>query len=338
MKGIKIFAYSKSNKILSQIDFEGICHLLKNGFTIAEILLLLKDRRNQHVFEEIQFHLQNGEEVGIFFEKYCPKKYRNYFGGFIKFLPFAQSAELTLDIVKVEQVQRKELIRQLYYPVLLFLFTLFGMVVFNRYCFPSLLNMMIGFRINDNRLILFHHFISFLSIAFLLILVLILSLLIYFQSPSKQVRAYKMISGLTNSSLIVEIHSLAFILFFLQCIKIGTSTKESMAILKSIPNKPVVHFLASGIEEIFVQGEAFTKAFSLPGVDRELGKFIQIAVLSSDIEEMLSGYIQLTEAKISRKLKSYAKLMQIISYCMIGLILVLVYQILLLPMTLIQKL
>ena len=62
-----------------------------------------------------------------------------------------------------------------------------------------------------------------------------------------------------------------------------------------------------------------------------------IAINTAKIEEMLVGYMEINALKVEKKCKKLSRSLQIISYVMLGIMLVFVYQILLMPLGIISN-
>ena len=61
-------------------------------------------------------------------------------------------------------------------------------------------------------------------------------------------------------------------------------------------------------------------------------------MFSSSSEEMLEGYLQMVEIRKQQAIKRYSTYIQLISYSVIAIVLIFVYQILMMPMTMLQNL
>lgn len=305
---------------------------MNTGFTLQECLTILVNAKNEETFNDIQSHLNKGIPIQNFFSNYLPKKYQPYFEGFVFFTSFKDAISLTYHIVNESEKTHKSQFKAMIYPVLLFLSTLFGLLAFNELCFPPLLSMLDSFQFTDP---MYHqiHYIIRIVIGIILLLVLIF-FIIYKYYKSHLIKLY---SHFKKVPFITQIVSNDFIQFFLECSKLGISTKETLSVLQTIPNKPLVVYLSKEVEKQLLQGEGFVEAIESSQLDDMLNRFIKIAYYSSNIEGMLTSYLAVNQDRILKSIKKLTYCIQITSYTLIGIMLIFIYQVLMLPMNLLTK-
>lgn len=320
------------------MDCEGLARLLGNGFTLQEAMTLLETPANAEAFAAVRDALNEGLELSSFFPDLCVKQYRTYLSGFLRCLSFGESLALCMEVVNAEEAQRREYVRGLFYPCMMFLCTLLGVILFNEFCFPPLLSLMEGFHVSAGDYTLVRIGFRILTVSVISILLGILLVVGYFARESKRVKGYILLSKHHPSSLFVQYESADFIRFFLQCIRMKVPTSESIRILKEIEHKPVIRFLAETLEESLLKGEKFETAVEMPWLDPALTRFLRIAFYSSEMETMLEGYLTMASERSRRQCRRITRIVQCASYACIGVVLILVYEILMLPMKLLTEL
>lgn len=323
--------------LMSKTDCEGMCQLLQHGFTLLETLKLLENKRNQLCFLEIQNKLEIGMPIEQFFGRYCPLIYQEYFDSFICFLPFTESLKLCVKLSNEEIKQRNELFKSLCYPILMFLGTIFGVYFFIIFCFPTLISLMKDFSVKSNimELVVTILFVVIQCVMFLLLVCLII--IMYFIQKKNQVKGYKLLTRYIHFPLIKQIQSNQFARYFYQCTKIGCKTKQALQILKTMKNRPILVFLSCHLDESLLKGEKMEKALQSPYLDETLYHFMNIAIYSSSMESMLEGYIEVNHDKLRILIKQITKIVQVCTYSTIGLIIIFVYQILMIPLSVMSQ-
>jgi len=319
------------------MDCEGIQQLMKNGFTFQEALELLGSSRNQEVFQKIREQLSAGASAAETLLRYCPGIYRRYLDGFLQYLPLQESLTLSIHAVQQEESQRKEYRKGLLYPCALFLATVGGLIMFNELCFPPLLSMMRGFRVSLDSFSAFHAIARVISIFLILMLVCMSAAAIWFLQESHQLRGYEMLKRILPGSMVIQYASMDFIRFFLECTKMGIHTRQSIEIMKRIRHRPVISFLAAEIERSLETGDSFVHAVESPYLDPALTRFMKIAVYSSNLETMMEGYLAMSLERIHRQCVVLTRAIQMCCYAGIGAILILVYQVLLMPLSIMSQ-
>ncbi len=111
-----------------------------------------------------------------------------------------------------------------------------------------------------------------------------------------------------------------------------------MQILMNTTEKPVISDIALKIDQSLKSGKSFENALDTPFLDTALCRLLKIAVYSSDMENMLDGYLEIAQQQAERKCRRITYAVQLLSYASISLILILVYQILMLPLQIISSL
>lgn len=322
---------------IDRLDCEGIARLLANGFTLQEALHLLESASNHDVFAEIEARLKQGEELTAFFPEYCPKAYQIYLDGFLKCLSFSESLSLCLEVVTGEEQQKKEYQRGLFYPCMMFLCTLAGVILFNEFCFPPLLSMMKGFHVESAGYSGMRIGFRVLSSSVILVLLMAFAVILFFRQKSHRIQGYLLCAKYAPYSIYVQYESTDFIRFFLQCVRMRVPTRESLKILSSIEQKPVIRFLADTIQQALSGGDSFEQALDVPWLDPTLLRFLKIALYSSEMESILERYLEMAKHRSVRQCKRITRAVQILSYACIGVILILVYEVLMLPLQILTQ-
>ena len=320
--------------MLDRLDCEGIARLMNSGLTLQETLSLLETPANRNAFDSVRDSLEHGIQPSEFFPSICPNVYRSYLSGFLKCLPFAEALRLSIEIVAGEEAQKKEYMQGLFYPCMMFLCTVTGVTLFNEFCFPPLLSLLESFHVSSDEYTLLRIVIRIAGILIAATITAGASVILWCRRESHQIDAYLFFARHFPSSVFVQYESADFIRYFLQCIRMHMPTRESILVLKTVPHRPVITFLAGVMERSLQYGEPFHEAVEMPWLDPSLIRFMNIACFSSEMETMLESYLEMSKERSRKQCRRVTRLVQILSYSAIGTIVILIYQIMLLPMKL----
>ena len=320
--------------MLDRLDCEGIARLMSSGLTLQETLSLLETPANRNAFNAVKNALEHGRQPSDFFPSICPGVYRSYLAGFLKCLPFAEALRLCIEIVAGEETQKKEYFQGLFYPCMMFLCTVAGVTLFNEFCFPPLLSLLESFHVSSDEYTLLRIMIRIAGILIASGITACTLFILWCRRESRQISAYLFFAKHFPSSVFVQYESADFIRYFLQCIRMHVPTRESIQILKTVPHRPVITFLAGVMEKSLQYGEPFHEAVEMPWLDPSLIRFMNIACFSLEMETMLESYLEMSKERSRKQCRRVTRLVQILSYSAIGVILILIYQIMLLPMKL----
>lgn len=328
----------KPKHSLDEMDTQGILKLMQNGFTLQETLTLLQTTKNKTVFSYITQQLSQGKEASEIFQEVCSKQYQSYFIGFLHYLPFLQSLELSIELVTNTKRLKKDLLKDITYPITLLITTIMGLFLFNDYCFPTLIETLASFQMEDTYYLSLQKTIHIIFLLFFFFLVVAIPFLLYFTKGKRILKLYQFIAKYYNTSLFVLYNSMDFVTYFIECLKMNISTKSTLSILKTIHKRPIIVYCASLLEKQLVEGKSLEMAVEQSQLDATLERYMRLAIYSSSVSSMLEGYVSITKEKIQRRSKHIGRILQLSSYAMIGCILILVYQILLMPMQLLTQL
>lgn len=329
-------AISKKQKLKKTLfkleELEALSSLLNAGLSINDGLSLIKDKYNRKLIEELEFKLNNGELIEKIFGNYLNKRYRQYFESFITYLSFSDSLSLMISIKNKENQNRNKTIKELTYPIMLLIGVIVAIVLFNFLCFDSLIDTMRVFKSDMDYLIIYKNVIDIMVRLILFIALVLFMIIFYFTRKKRIVFAYILLQRYCPRSMIKEYLSSCFITYFLECLKLGIKTKDSMQILKSFKHQPLISFIAYHVDDAFLEGKDMQEALKNPYLDSRLSRFIKIAIYANDVERMLVTYLDNFDKRFSRYCHNLSKMIQLFSYAVIAVVIIFIYQILFIPM------
>ena len=324
--------------MIDTLDLEGLIRLMESGFSLTDSMDLIEQKHNREAFAAIRNELEQGRALDSFFPAYLPKKCRVYAEGFLHWLPFQTALSLAFEMSSSEQKLRHEVVRQLAYPILLLAGTITGILLFSRYCFPPIITMMSGFHVPLDSFVILQKtaaLTGFVGLGIMLGCVIITGLI---QNPARRIRAYETLLKYIPDSLWTEYESIVFVRFFSQCLARKISTRQAMELLQNMAHRPITAHIAAVLNTSLNRGDPFVQAASTPLLESALLRFIRIAASGAGMEAMLSGYLETAGDRLNRRCRRLTRAMQLVAYALVGLIVIMMYQILLLPLSIMTNL
>ena len=318
--------------LLSLDDLEALSTLLVTDMSLNDAFFIIKTKRNESLLEAIKMRLDRGELIEVVLKDHLVKEIKVTFSALINHLSLAKTLELTLALYRKTKVLKDKVQKDLTYPLLLLCFSIVGIYLFNGYCFEPLLLSMSEFSGDVSSLYIFKNVLDLLITIIFLILLLGLSLFLYFFRPKRIVLAYVLLEKYLPTSIIKEYLTSRFVIFYRECYAIGLKTKETIDAMRKMHDEPLIAFIASNIDKTLLEGEEMEKALTIPYLDDKIARFIKIGQHSGALEIMLDGYMVQFYKRFSKWCNDLAKVTQVVSYLMIGLVIIFVYQILFIPM------
>lgn len=327
-----------NRKVLQESDAEALNAMMDSGFSFADASHILETPRNREVFAEIRSRLERGEMLGSFIGGFMPAAYARYLPELLKFLSVPESLALTREMIERQKQETGKLVRALLYPCLLLSGMSAGLLLFNRTVLPSMLSLLRSFHEESGGIVIVQTAAEIFSVVLFLVMVLTGAACLFFLSRRRVVATYCFFAEHRSGGLLVQYASRQFAGIYLQCIRRRISTRESIAIMKEMKEKPLTAFIAAELEKSFLEGKAFEKAVCSPYLEAGLAGFFRMALYTDNTEQMLKGYLAMCEKRTEAQIRRLTVVIQLFCYGAVGAVIVAVYRILMMPMSLLQSL
>lgn len=299
--------------------------------------MLLKNEKNKMIFEQLNQQLEQGYAIEEWFGSCVDLKMKSTMISLLSFLKLNDAIKLTLKLEDYDQATHQQLIKSLTAPLTMLFGCLFGIALFSKLCFPALYGMLESFDLTIVWIKLAASLLNILTQLLLLILLFCFLIILYFKRPQKIVLGYILLCRLRLSKNIRLFLSTQFAVYFNECARLGQSTQQILFILQQLKHKPLIVFLSYHVEQALLKGETMENAMDLLYLDPTLHRFMQIACHTSSLNEMLTSYIVQNEEKGKELCKKWTKQITLFAYISIGILIILIYQILLLPLSIIGQ-
>lgn len=337
MRSIKgILNIRKSSKIcFSNEALSALADLLAINIPLSEALFIVSDKKEQSIITSIEKRIKNGERISEVFADHIRGDVALYFRALINYLSFKEAILLAITTSGKKKVIIEKMIKETVYPLALLTFSVIGIYLFNAFAFEPLIQSVASFSPDQQSLYIIKQGLDIMISALLFIIVIAAAAFLYFRRKKHHVWLYVRLNRYFPSSMIKEYLSSQFVLYLVECHKIGVRTKDSIAILKSLKDQPLISFLAYHVDDAFLKGKSYEEAVSNRYLDKNLSAVIKIGITTGKLDIMMANYLETFIKRFSRHCRLWAKILQIISYALIGIIIMFIYQILFIPMSVI---
>lgn len=310
---------------------------MENGFSFTDTLQILKTKRNERRITQVLEKLEQGQTFKEAFSLLLPHCYRRYFNNFIRYLSVLESMRISVELATHEEKMKQKMMKDMVYPVVMLFVMFIGMYLFNGFVFPQMMTLMTSFEINVSSYYFLRSLIQLLSWLVTILFVVGMLFWVVFLEPNRKCWLYRVLVKYVPDSLMVQKASAEFARYFLECVRVRISTKQTMKILLDMKEKPLVRLIAQELNDALSKGESFEVTLHTPFVEHALQQFFQIALHGSNCEKMLEGYLVMNQQRHIKQVRIFTRSVQLSCYGVIGLILLVVYQILMLPMLMLQN-
>ena len=306
--------------------------LLDSGFSMKDALVLLDDTHMHPSVVQLMENIEAGNDVAEYMTDFLPKDYRFCFSVFIHYMSLRNALKASRQIVTEKKKQREQMIRKLVYPIGLMAGMCVGLLVFNLVVFPSMLKMADGFGVDLSVYVIVQKIVSVMDVCALAAAALIVPFVVICIHPSNIVSTYRFLIDRFPDNLLVQQASRDFAFFFVSCLKNGLATRDTMHILMEMKGYPLVSHIALQLDWLMEKGEGMQDAMKIIRVEQALLRFFSTACQSSCTQEMMDGYLKMTDLRTMKRISRFTATVQLVSYGVVGAVVIAVYQVLMLPM------
>ena len=175
--------------------------------------------------------------------------------------------------------------------------------------------------------------------AFVLTVLLILGFCViaYYLMPHHLVEGIELMYRCNLGFLIQKPLSNHFALLYYHCVRMGIPTRLALQMLKNCTSQPVICFLAEHVDNQLNIGNDLVEAVGIQYLDPSFQKLMKTIVLSASALNLLEGYLKVADVKRRKRMKQAGQLIQGIAYVFIAIMIVLVYQVLFLPLSMLER-
>ncbi len=310
-------------------DMNDLYLLLKSGLSLKEAVSLLDDN---DCFEEILEQLNRGGMIEDIIGPYLPKSLSNYMKEFLKKLSFSDSLALSLFFYQKTRENEQSIEKAVLYPLVLLFLSLSGLYLFDLYGLDAIVDLLSSFSKSGYSFSVFRLFFRIIINLFFFGFLLLGGLFLYFNNNKRLAFFYILICRYLRETLFKMYYSEEFISLLLVCNQLGYKTRDALAILKGLKDRPVTALMAFHLDNALMTGLSLKEGMQLPYFDKTLTRFVEIGVQTRNFDEIMNNYIELTKEKITRKTKTMTLILQIGAYFFIAIVIIFVYQIMFMPM------
>lgn len=310
--------------------------LMQSGYSFQMCMQYLKTTENQDVFERMHFHLKNGDPYENWLPDCFYPKIANHLKSFMKFLRVQDALSLSIQIYQQQIESYQQLLKMAVFPMMMFCVCLLSVQLFCAFCMPVLISMMKGFQVSTLGIEIMFHVLMTISAVLLLLMIITGIGIVWFTRKKRIVLAVVFLYQMKFGKLVEKELSLDFARMMFQCIRLGIPTKKALEMLKQCTHQPLIVFLSWHVEQVLIKGGNLEEALSIRYLDPALQRIMKTAVLSGNVLELLEGYLIVSQQKRKKRLELTAKVIQTTSYVLIAMMIVLVYQVLFLPLSMLE--
>lgn len=302
-------------------NFEYLSLYLSAGYSLSDSIEVLGE------FKDLKEFMLNGGNI----DQWFGKEGFGQIASLVKYLDLKESLIVYQEIEKFKKEYLVMLKKLLTLPVIQLILAICLSIVAQFWIMPSLSNLMGAIADSSSVGIVI---LSFINIVIILILVSggCVCLLLFIKERSYLI----LLLNYKSFDWLKKIYVYRFVMYYLSIYKRVSQSEVVIICLKKMEREQVINQYASLIDARLNSGVNFIDSFSF--LDEKLSQILKVGEDTVNVSAMLEVYLRTIKVSIDKKLKQIGLLVQIFSYGYIGFLVVVIYQMLLLPLNMIEGL
>ncbi len=312
-------------------DWKHVKMLLHSGYAFLDALQILgKD------VTEIKVRLEEGQTIENVILKNQNGRFYEHLRFFIQIGSLEHAIDSALHFYEFEKNLKTKWIKQAAYPIFIFVSAFILLLIFSSYLVPMMLE---SFQENDK--FLFYIWISKtirLICIVCIIICLILLLFAWYFYHHKQDMIYLILQSSRLKRITSLFTSFLFAGYLLELIHQGVPTYTALQFLENVSEETIFSVLQRRIMHRLEQGTDMLSAIEQESLIHDTCKqSFRIGISTNSLQSMLAVYLKQQELEWGRRLKKSALGIQCVSYIFVGIVVLLVYQIMLIPLSMLEQ-
>lgn len=308
-----------------------LAELLKNGYPLLDAMFFLGVDCKQ-----IQQQLEDGADIMTILWKEQKGRFFHHLQFFIRITDIANAITCSMNLLHFEKGLRKNLIKKVAYPFFILLFAYGMLIFFSTYIIPQ---MLYSFAL-DTAFSNLHHLMKGIQILCNLIAFLCImgSIGAFYLKRHKQIRHLFLLKILPYCKILRDYNAYIFAGYLSELERQGVSTKAAMSYLKEARQETVFAYFIRSIIKQLENGIALYEIFEAsPLLNEGFRLAFRIGSSTDNLAIHLPAFMKQQEHIWEHKMKKLSIIIQCIAYSFVGIVVFVVYQIMLIPLSMLEN-
>ena len=308
-------------------EWKHLSNLMEKGYPLVTCLELLgKDTA------EVTARLEKGEVFQDILLSNQQGSFYDHLRFFLSLTSLSMAVKASMQMYEFFETWKKKCKKQCSYPIFIFIFSYFTMIFFIIFIIPQLLQ---SFG-TESMSILFQFLFLFVKVYCVVIAFLIITIILVFMN-TKYFRQEKMMLKIYKIRWVQDY--IVYILSgYLRELDLqGISTKQAFQFLLQLKEPFLLHHVIQHIDQELLQGKELLEIIHANDIfHQNFCLCFRIGQKTGTLSEALLEFMQLQEQNWLQGLKKINIFVQCIAYSFVAIMVILVYQVMLLPLQMLE--
>lgn len=251
-----------------------------------------------------------------------------------EYLSLQDLLKYTLESRSFNKDLRQRILKILTYPLILYSLMYGLMLFFIVFLFPSMISIVELFDLQTTLLNIFYFILRviFLILTSFNLLIMMIAVLLWKRQHQKIF--INIIKEVRWFSIIKDIYTHQFAYSFHLFLSKGFPTKLALELIKESETSYLNAWLATIISYQLQEGKTFIESINHPLLEKQFILVSQLGTQSNQSIDYLTMYLSTSKKVIESKLKQIGTILKLLTYTFLAFLIIVMYQILLAPMSL----
>lgn len=320
----------KSTLLISKKDLIMLSNLLHKGYSIPDSLLIIGG------YEQILEQLEKGKDFRQFIDFHSKDPFYRSLEYFLSFSSLDQAILSAHQYHETRKVMKKDWLKEISYPIGVLFFALLVFIFFEIMIYPQLMSLI------DIEKKIYLHQLLYGTIGLLLVSIFLNSVILLYLFLLKRMNHLRFnqfyLDHLGKLSLIKKMISYDYALHSLILMQRGFSTKQVFECLLELKNNIFLQLNLKHMTSQLQKGEEMVHIIEHePYFDERFKQFFKLGYYTLEMENTLSDYCEYQKNEFKKILKRSSTIISTCAYMLIAILIVSIYQLLLLPLDMMNQ-
>lgn len=255
---------------------------------------------------------------------------------YIQYIDIKQAVRINYQKNRQKEKLKKQLIEKISYQIILLLSSIALLILFTETVLP---NMMVSLELSSRKtdsIILTFKIINSIKNIVLIVIMILISLFVYIKVFKREAHIWLLFHKIGKDKMFKMIATYYLVNDLVVFLKNGLSLHQSLDILRFNKTNRLTALLAHHFNEALLKGSDFESSLDIEYFDDEFHSICLYGLKDDDFIQAINDYQQLSSYKFEQLIKKMSTVFQTICYLFVAVIIILAYQVLLMPLEILQ--
>lgn len=313
---------------LKSYEWKALANLLEQGYPAQNALTMIREDLS------LTSYLEQGMELSDLLLQGHQGNFYTHLTFFISITSLHNAIHSALAMEEFQKGIQQKFLKQTSYPLILFLFSFLTLYMFSSFVIPQLMQ---SFDLSKENSALTIGVSIMETFVLVTVGMLILALIGYFLAKHSTYWKVKLLTYLRFTKLPQKLCSYTLAGYFRELSSHGITTRHACVFLQQLSDHSLISICARQITDRLENGTELSAAFQAnQWIDTQFLQSWNIAVHTQNMCQALDQYMLRQEEEWSYLLKRIGLGIQMSAYLFVALMVVLVYQIMLVPLQMLE--